>query len=484
MRFFLVSVLFLCLPIHETLALFVRVPGIEDSRITRVAISPFDRTRIYASSENSLFKSTDLGNTFTKTAVFTVEETVSLFFDDLSADAAYLATNKHLYRLAQSPEKLFTCPDEAGIVSATKSAGYFYVGTTRGLYRAQEDLLKFQKVDGFEGQTVFSIAPAGANIYIAASRGVFIYDTKNNRLTRVLVMREQETAGEEASGILPLVIAIDIFDANTLWLGTSKGMFCSQDKGANWQKFHVEALDAAAIRSCAQTSLETDALYVAGDKGIFRISIARRLAKSIFEGLSTSEISCIVFTDKGTLFAAASDGLFRNDYFTAPGALTAAVEVRGEPGILEVQLAALRYNETHPDKIRKWRSALKTRALFPTVSWSYDRTIYGSSSGQFATGPRDWGLTFAWDIGNLVWNTYEDDIDTRSRLNTELRIDILGDINRVYFERLRLKHELATSSLSEQELFQKNLRLQELTAILDGYTGGGFSRTLNEVSVK
>ncbi len=72
-------------------------------------------------------------------------------------------------------------------------------------------------------------------------------------------------------------------------------------------------------------------------------------------------------------------------------------------------------------------------------------------------------------------------MDTRSRLNTQLRLDILDEINRVYFERLRLKRELSAGAFDEEELFRKRLRLEELNAILDGYTGGYFSKRLKEL---
>ncbi|MFH1504059.1 MAG: hypothetical protein ABIH08_01535, partial [Candidatus Omnitrophota bacterium] len=96
--------------------------------------------------------------------------------------------------------------------------------------------------------------------------------------------------------------------------------------------------------------------------------------------------------------------------------------------------------------------------------------------------PYDWGVSCSWNIGDLIWNSYEDDIDVRNKLNVPLRIDILNDINRVYFERLSLKGEIANSFLDEDELFAKKLRIKELTAMIDGYTGGFFSKKIGELN--
>ena len=46
----------------------------------------------------------------------------------------------------------------------------------------------------------------------------------------------------------------------------------------------------------------------------------------------------------------------------------------------------------------------------------------------------------------------------------------------------RLKQEIAKSVLPEDELFSKNLRLEELTAIIDGYSGGYFSKKVKELN--
>jgi len=159
------------------------------------------------------------------------------------------------------------------------------------------------------------------------------------------------------------------------------------------------------------------------------------------------------------------------------------VRFKKEPSIEDVQQVALRYNEVHPEKIKRWRKNLKYRALFPDVNIDYDKTVtYDSGSDRYYTGPYDWGVSLSWDLGDLIWNSYEDDVDTRSRLITQLRINILDDINTIYHERLRVKQELMSKSFKdESERFKKELRLRELTSALDGYTGGYFSKRLRQI---
>ncbi|MDD5195052.1 MAG: hypothetical protein PHQ96_05195 [Candidatus Omnitrophica bacterium] len=480
-KLLLFSCLFLILPFNSAFCLFNRVSGIEDSLIKRIVISSFLPTRMYAASKNSLYSSDASGKQFIKTAVFKDEEIQHIFFDPSLANTLFCATTRHLYKIADKQESLFACPEEAIIMTAQNYKGEIFIGTTSGLYVANEELLKWEKIKILSDTAVYYMAPAKDCLYLATGKGVYCFKNRDN-IERLLVIREKEQINEEESGIVPRVIAVDVFNSGRLWLGTNKGIFASSDSGKNWKKLYIEGINSLSINYLMQAQEEEGALFAATAKGFFKINLEAMSSKQIFEGIEASEIFWIAFNEEGEIYLATELGLFKGGYFTQLS-YNKDVEalISGEPPIEEIQEASIRYNEVHPDKIRKWRNQLKARALFPTINWSYDKTIYGSSSGTFAVGPRDWGLSFGWDLGDFVWNSYEDDVDTRSRLNTQLRLDILDEINRVYFERLRIKREVLAASPNQEELFQKQLRLKELTAILDGYTGGYFSHRAEEL---
>lgn len=475
---------FLILPCPLAFPIFLSIETVEDARIKRVAISPFDENLIYIGSNNSIFKSADRGLNFEKVYVFKDEELNDMVFSSSVPDVCYVAASRHVYKITDKQEMIFSAPDEETVLSIAESNGEIYMGTTAGLYFISEDILKWQKISGIlSGVSVYSLESSKNGLYIASGKGVYLLKDKDT-VERLFVIREREFQGEEESGIVPNIIKVDVFNSQKIWLGTNKGLFLSEDGGKTWKKFYADGINSIVIYSIAQTTLERDSLYIGSGKGFFKVDLKTPCARKISEGLYSNEIFWAVFSKDGEIYLATSKGVFKNAYFSpSSDKKTFQKIISCEPSIYEVQQAALRYNETHPDKIKKWRNALKFRALFPTVSLDYDKTVdYDSGSDKYFIGPNDWGVSFSWDVGDLVWNSYEDDIDTRSRLNTQLRLDILDEINRVYFERLRLKKDIACGSFGDDELIQKDLRLQELTAIIDGYTGGYFSRRILELS--
>ncbi|MFA6280923.1 MAG: hypothetical protein WCY05_00270 [Candidatus Omnitrophota bacterium] len=486
-RKLLLLICFLGLP-HSAFAVFVNVQDIDDAHIKRIAISPFDENLIYVGSKNALFKSINKGKKFQKIYVFKDEELSHINFDSVSANTAYVAATRHLYKITDKIDMVFRCADEDSILCVAKYKDGIYVGTTGGLYFSSEDILKWQKIGGLTDAIAINyIEPAEDGLYLATNKGIYFLKDKDN-IKRIFVLRDQEVEGEEGSGIIANIVKVDIFDKNKIWLGATNGIFLSKDKGENWNKLYLGSLDSLNIVSLAQTKLEENSIYAGTLKGFFKADLKANSAKQIFEGIYSDEIFWVAFSPGGEIYLATSKGLFESAYFSAPSNKRTIAEVlKGEPSIREIQQAAIRYNETSPDKIKQWRQAVKVRALMPTLKLDYDKTIttaLGATYERVNVGPLDWGVSFSWDIADLVWNTHETDIDTRSRLNTQLRLDILDEINRVYFERLRVKREIVCNNLPEEEFCQKDLRLQELTAIIDGYTGGYFSKRITELETQ
>lgn len=456
----------------------------------------FNQQIIYVASKNALFKSEDKGKSFKKIFVSTDAEISHIFFDPSIVNILYIATSRNFFMFKDRAKKLFSSPEEEVILTAVKHKEEIYLGTTGGLYTASKDIFNWQKLKGLDNAAVYYIEPKGEKLYLATDRGVYIIKNRDN-VERVFVIRKDEESEEESESLIAKVIKGDIFENKRMWLGTDKGLFVSLDEAKTWKKVYIEGIDNLPINYINQTNSDKNVLYIASSKGFFKIKIPAMTSEQIFEGIYALEINWVEFGSQEEIYVATSKGIFTNfllsphQDFEGEGLQDflddSKIEsnLTSEPSIEEIQKAALEYNEVHPDKIKKWRNGLKTRAFFPEVSLDYDKTVttaLGASYDRVQVGPPDWGINFKWDVADLVWNTYENDVDTRSRLNTQLRLDILDEINRVYFERLRLSREITTQTLSEEDNFQKDLRLKELTAILDGYTGGYFSRRLKELN--
>ena len=158
-----------------------------------------------------------------------------------------------------------------------------------------------------------------------------------------------------------------------------------------------------------------------------------------------------------------------------------------EPSIEEIQEAAIEYAEVQPEKIASWRKKAAVKALFPELSVDYDKTIYGTAGSSTLdprafVGPYDWGISLKWDLGDVVWNPSQTSIDVRSRRMVKLRNDILQDVNKLYFKRRKIQMELLLNPpQNTTRRLEKELRIEELTAGIDGLTGGYLSWSLKRM---
>jgi len=165
---------------------------------------------------------------------------------------------------------------------------------------------------------------------------------------------------------------------------------------------------------------------------------------------------------------------------------------RAEPSVREVQEAALRYAEVHPEVLASWRSRSRVAALGPQIRGEY--RYMGDANDRLKTGGADpdtlqqdiglehRGLARAqWDLDRLIFNADELRVSGEISDLVRLRESVLDQTTRLYYERRRLQVDLdLTPPRDLAGRVRKELRLQELAADLDAMTGGFFTRRLAE----
>jgi hypothetical protein len=291
-------------------------------------------------------------------------------------------------------------------------------------------------------------------------------------------------------------LAIDPQDPTQLYLATTDGLFVSHDGGVGWQQTTQLGLGTGEIRHLILHAPSPVAAYAATPQGVARYDPTNGRWEALYAGLPTQAVHFLAATES-KIFAATDQGLYAldlTDEQLAQGNWPSAREILGnfvhEPLIGQVQETAVRYAEVHPDKIKRWRRRAALQALLPSLDFdvyrnkSLDDTIDEGSFPNYQLIPsrdidRNMTVTIEWDLGELIWNPNQTSIDERSKLMVQLRDDILDEVTRAFFERRRVQIELLTDLPSNpKKQLDKELRLAELTAMLDGFTGGWFSDQL------
>jgi hypothetical protein len=212
------------------------------------------------------------------------------------------------------------------------------------------------------------------------------------------------------------------------------------------------------------------------------------------------------------VFVATSRGVFASEPVAAPGAplalpatpgpLQSEAELRREPEVGAVQRAALHYLELGSDRLRRLERNVARRGFLPELSIhgdyrgfrardeDHDDTVFSSGS-RFALLDRqhergrnfEVGALLRWDLGDTVYHPEEIDVSKEVRELIELRDEVLDEINQLYFERRRVLLERAQlPDPASTEAERLVLRARELSAGLDAWTGGWWSRQVQTPS--
>ena len=163
-----------------------------------------------------------------------------------------------------------------------------------------------------------------------------------------------------------------------------------------------------------------------------------------------------------------------------------------EPTIDQVQQAALTHFGVNGERVSGMRTGASWKAAIPVLEVSggatgatiNDTTIldeYDPDKPWVIRGASGNALevrtTLAWDLPRFIYNPEELDV---ARLAT-VQKDVITHVTQVYFARRRLQLQMASSRTADAtKRAAQELRVEELTAVLSGLTGGWFAKALTQ----
>lgn len=163
-----------------------------------------------------------------------------------------------------------------------------------------------------------------------------------------------------------------------------------------------------------------------------------------------------------------------------------------EPTIRDVQKAAISYYKVDPDTINTMRSRTKTKALLPALSIGVTNSLSSYNNDIDDIVFRERGIAIrerqtadflgvsgsvSWRLDRLVFNVEE--LDVLSLVG--IQDGIQREVTALYYVRRRLQIQLLLNPPKALEgRISARLRLEELTGLLDAYTGGFFSKKMGK----
>ena len=170
----------------------------------------------------------------------------------------------------------------------------------------------------------------------------------------------------------------------------------------------------------------------------------------------------------------------------------ALAKIKQEPTVRQVQEAALRNFQVNTDQVNSMRSRASMKALAPVfeVSGGYAVSDMNESTDHYEYNFFPWisrgadGSGYdvrgklAWNFPQLIFNAEELDVASLAGLVEGL----LKESTRLYFMRRRLQIEIILNPPKERaSVLTKELRLEELTGLIDAMTGGWFQGELDQL---
>ncbi len=465
---------------------------------------------LYAGTSDGVYRTVDLGKHWVRVSLAGKETGITRVA--FSGDTVYISTESGLYKRRGgewnwSPGKQYLYGVASGVAGGDETV---LIWSETEIFLIEAD--GWKRIDPrTSGEKLEDVAIKDGIIYAAAGNKLFYSRDRGNAWDRYFVSRgvgeEMVHADdEETRAVYSAIRRIDSSGPFGVTVTTGEGIFLFRDGARSVERINTTGLPSSRVMYALNIK---EGLFAAtGTKVFLRVQAEPRGAwRTVFENSATGNIVWLkvlgdvhgeewlwVVTEK-SIYRKSIDDIIRGNGPAWKPEKTVTGFHEG-PTILDVQRMAIEYAEVSPEKIKRWRIGAKWKAIMPRLSVNFSRSdddnieIYKNSTTSYVVrGPRevdnDWGVALTWDLADVIWSNAQTTIDIRSKLMVQLRDNILEEVTRLYLERKRLLVGMQVDMARGEEhgpkkIREKRIRVDELTAYIDAFTGGGFSATMNE----
>jgi hypothetical protein len=431
----------------------------------------------------------------------------------MRADQVLLGTERGLYREASSGWTLVL--GRGGVRDLAYTPRGTLIATAAGLYEWPLDASAPRALLLGSGARVHSVAvDREETVWVASEVGLFARTAGERAFQRRIDMPTGE-----ATAVRALAGQVWVATRRTLWVGGTGGEFEARLRGlkTGWWELNGAVRADSRVLLCVPRglwsvgeggadkielgvgslrgiALAQETLWVASERGVYAFSL-RGLSSTGSSIALDSEALAVELASRGLLVATRRGVAVLPVGSTGGGRLALKSGKAGDPDVHTVQRAVLAYLELSPVRIARLDARARGAALYPQVraTFSLDRDLSHESDRDqtFSSGSvrdlfgrdsehgKSLGLDvqLVWDLGKLAAPDPALSVSRERRQLIELRDQVLERVNRLYFERLRMLARLAALPPERaEERVELELRIRELAAQLDAWTGGMFSQ--------
>jgi photosystem II stability/assembly factor-like uncharacterized protein len=344
--------------------------------------------------------------------------------------------------------------------------GRVLAGSGRGLAVSRDNGGHWAKVKGeLSSVPVYGLVAgtSGTVVYLAAENGIYKSQDSGDSWERILVCgsgpedeqgdnadREEEPVSVESRR--PLIAAAE---RGELYVYCRGRAYSSVNGGSEWKELSSQGLSRYTLRGISAGA--NGAVYATDGSGVFSYSFISGIWVELPAAAGIRRINNVALSPRGAVYLLCDNGIIRLDNLPPPASepCRSLSPEDMEPGIREVQNAAVALSDAGQEKIFYWRKRAAARGWLPKVSFSTQRngTDLWHWEGGSTTRQEDdclrkgkytqeWSVSLSWELGDLIWSADQTSIDVRSKLTAELRQDIIEQVSKAYFERLRVRTRL------------------------------------------